>query len=359
MSKWLVAALFVRVLIGLAACDSAHSPPPPSAPVSKSEPAGSSGAGAIATPKTPDPVPPPTQENPAPPKAPPVDPPPPRKEALPTVQESALSGFVIDRQVRLKIADLTGRESEIHRLERVKIRGTRISIDDETFGRRLIIRPDLGLAWVIDRVDGTYSEVTFDAVAKRRAEVREELRSALRRVEGSSDAGSIADTLLRLGELPEGMPVSVRSTERSEKVLGRDAVGREIRIGEGISYINVLVDPALEGALGYFDALAKIGAFHPTVAERLKQLGGFPVRGQVRYALFLGLVKSDEEVIAAVRAEVPDADFDRPAGLTKIPLAGIDPLAWTPPAKPKNFTRSFAEDELDRDRNPFRQDDKK
>jgi len=278
---------------------------------------------------------------------------------LPGRQDPGPAGFVLERAVRLKIADLTGRESEIHRTERVKIRGSRVSIEDDTFGRRLVIRPDLGLAWVIDRVDGTYSEVTFEAVAKRRAEVVAELRAARRRVEGSSDEGPIMDTLLRLGELPEGMPVSVRPTERAEKVGGRDAVGREIRLGEGISYINVLVDPSLAGALGYFEALAKIGAFHPAIADRLKELGGFPVRGEVRYALFFDLVRSVEDVTSAVRADVPDADFDRPAGLTRVPFPAIERAAWTPPPKPKNFTRSFAEDEIERERNPFRQDEKK
>jgi hypothetical protein len=278
---------------------------------------------------------------------------------LPGRQEPVLPGFVIERTVRQKIADLTGRESEIHRSERVKVRGDRVSIEDQTFGRRLIIRPDLGLAWVIDGVDGTYSEVTFEAVAKRRAEVLKELRSALRRVAGSSDETSLTDTLLRLGELPEGMPVTVQSTEKSEKVGGRDAVGREIRLGDKISYINVFVDPSLKDALGYFEALAKIGAFHPAVADRLKQLGGFPVRGEVRYALFFDLVKSSEEVTSAAKADVTDAEFEKPAGLKKIPLAAIEPSAWKPPEKPKDFKRSFTEDEIDRERNPFRQDEKK
>jgi hypothetical protein len=277
---------------------------------------------------------------------------------LPGRQEPAVPGFVIERIVKAKIADLTGRESEIHRVERVKIRGDRVSIEDVTFGRRLIIRTDLGLAWVIDVVDGTYSEVTFEAAAKRRADVLKELRSALRRVAGSSDEAPLADTLLRLGELPEGMPVSVKSTERTEKVGGRDAVGREIRLGDKISYINVLVDPELKDALGYFEALAKLGAFHPSVADRLKQLGGFPVRGDVRYALFFDLVKSSEEVTSASRADVADAEFEKPAGLKKVPLAAIEPSAWKPPAKPKDFKRSFTEDEIDRERNPFRQDDK-
>ena len=309
--------------------------------------------------RAPEPGPPPS--NPPLEQAPLPDPRPGELASAPPAegQESAASGFVIQRTVRLKIADLTGRESEIHRTERVKIRGAKVSIEDETFGRGLIIRPDLGLAWVIDRVDGTYSEVTFDAVAKRRAEVSKELRSALRRVEGSSEAGPLSDTLLRLGELPEGMPVSVHSTERAEKVGGRDAVGREIRLGDRISYINVLVDPTLEGALGYFEALAKLGAFNPAVAERLKQLGGFPVRGEVRYALFFDLVKSSEDVSSAVRADVAEAEFEKPPGLAKVPLAAIDPAAWKSPAKPKDFKRSFAEDEIDRERNPFRQDEKK
>lgn len=300
----------------------------------------------------PPPEPPPTMEEPA--AAPPALVP----SGTPVNQEGATPGFVLQRAVRLKIADLTGRESETHRTERVKIRGDRVSIDDETFGRRLIIRPDLGLAWVVDLVDRTYSEVTFDAVAKRRTAVVADLRAALARVEGSIDAGPISDTLLRLGEL-DGLPVSIRSTGKTEKVGGRDAVGREIRLGDGISYINVLVDPGLEGALGYFDALARLGAFNPAVAGRLKELGGFPVRGDVRYALFFDLVKASEEVTSAARADLADADFERPAGLARVPLASVEPPAWTPPPKPKNFARSFTEDEIDRDRNPFRQDDKK
>jgi hypothetical protein len=278
---------------------------------------------------------------------------------LPGVQEPASPGFLLERAVRLRIADLTGRESEIHRLERVRILGTRVSIEDETFGRRLIIRPDLGLAWVIDRVDGTYSEVTFDTLGKRRTAVIAELRSAMARVEGSSDAGLLSDTLLRLGDMADATPVTIRPTDRVEKVGGREAVGREIRIGNGISYINVLVDPAFEGALGYFEALAKLGAFHPSVAERLKQLGGFPVRGDVRYALFFDLVRSTEEVTSAARVELAESDFERPAKLTRVPLPSVDPHPWTPPAKPKQFLRSFTEDEIDRERNPFRQDDKK
>ena len=278
---------------------------------------------------------------------------------LPGGQDPGSAGFVLERRVRQKIADLTGRESEIHRTERVKIRGARVCIEDETFGRRLILRGDRGLAWVVDLVDGTYSEIGFEAFAKRKAEVVEELKGALRRVEGSSDAGPIADTLLRLGELRDGMSVATRSTEKTEKVAGRECVGREIRLGDSISYINVVVDPTLEGALAYYEALAKIGAFHPAVAERLKQIGGFPMKGEVRYALFFDLVKADEEVTSAARADVPDADFELPPNLTRIPLAGVDPPARANPARPKQFERSFVEDEIDRQRDPFKKDEKK
>jgi hypothetical protein len=277
---------------------------------------------------------------------------------LPGVQDGGANGFIIERKVRLKISDLTGRESEIHRTERVRIRGDRVSIDDETFGRRLIIRPDLGLAWIVDLVDGTYSEVTFEAFAKRRKAVVEELRAALHRVEGSTDAADISDALLRLGELPADLPASIKSNDRTEKVLGRDVVGRELRLGDKISYINVLVDPTLDGALGYFDALGRIGAWSPGVTERLKELGGFPVRGDVRYALFFDLVRSSEEVTSAGRADLADSDFDRPVHLVRIPFAAVEPGAWKPPAKPKEFKRSFAEDQIERERNPFREEKK-
>lgn len=353
MNRWWVAALHgliasCAVVAALAACDSdtASAPTPPAPqPVVRED-----SVTKDRDVRAPEQVPPP----PNPPLAP---------DPLPAPQaggqESAGSGFILERAVKLKIADLTGRESEIHRSERVKIRGNRVAIEDDTFGRRLIIRPDLGLAWVIDRVDRTYSEVTFEAVAKRRAAIIAELRSALARVEGSSDAGPIADTLLRLGELPPDWPVSVQKTDKAEKVAGRDAVGREIRLGGNIVYINVMVDTSLEGALGYFEALAKIGAFHPAVADSLKQLGGFPVRGDVRYALFFDLIKSSEEVTSAVRADVADDVFERPADFKRVPLAAIEPAPWTPPAKPNQFKRGFAEDEIDRERNPFRQDEKR
>src|SRR3990170_1543879 len=166
-------------------------------------------------------------------------------------------GFLIERKVRLLIHDLAGRPSEIQRTERVKISGGSVCLEDLTFGTTLILRPDLGKAWRIDRLKGTCAETTFDRIAKRRAESVAMLQEARKRVPGTSDEKDIGVTLLRLGEMDPAVEVAVRDTGKNENLLGRACTGREIllRLEKDTHYIDVQVDPTLTGALGYFDTL--------------------------------------------------------------------------------------------------------
>jgi hypothetical protein len=107
---------------------------------------------------------------------------------------------------------------------------------------------------------------------------------------------------------------------------------------------SVQVNPQVK-APGWVEALAGVGAFHPSIADKLRELGGIPVKGTLRYAVFLERIVEQFEVTAAQAREVPDADFELPPGLTRSPLKGFE----RPPARkltsPKQLRQNFKEDE--------------
>lgn len=259
-------------------------------------------------------------------------------------------GFVIERKVHLKTWDLVRREAEIRRVERLKIAPGAVAIEDVTFGTTLVIRTDRKVVVRIDPLAKTWSEVSFGAVAARREAAMKELREARERVPGTRDAEEIDKTLQQLGEIPEGTGVELREA-KGETLLGRACLGREVVVGKD-RRILVQVDPGLSGALAFFDALAQIGAFPPAVAARLKELGGFPLKGEMRYSLFLKMATATEEVVSAAAAELPASDFEAPAGFTRVPFEGVDAVEAKPPEKPKNFEKSYREDEIDRGKEP-------
>ncbi len=268
-------------------------------------------------------------------------------------------GLTVERRVRVVSRDTVGKASEYVRTEVVKIQGGNVAIDDVTFGARLVIRPDKALAWVIDVQGATYSELDFPTVAKRRAQEVANLAEARKRVAGTQDADDIERVMIGLGTYASPPSVAVKETGREEKIAGRTCSGRSIVVNGTDVAFDVLVDPSLADGLAYFDALAAVGGFHPDIAAKLKTLGGFPLKGKVRYALFLDRVYCEEEATAVARGPIAAADFDLPAGLKKVPLKGFDPDAGPKPEKPKNFAHTFREDDIERDTNPLKKPEKK
>jgi hypothetical protein len=268
-------------------------------------------------------------------------------------------GLTVERRVRVVSRDTVGKASEYVRTEVVKIQGGKVAIEDVTFGARLVIRPDLALAWVIDVQGATYSELDFASVARRRAQELTNLAEARKRVAGTQDADDIERVLIGLGTYASPPSVAVKDTGREETIAGRKCTGRSIVVNETDVAFDVLVDPTLADGLAYFDALAAVGGFHPDIAAKLKTLGGFPLKGKVRYALFLDRVFCEEEVTSVARGPVAAADFDLPAKLKKVPLKGFDPDAGPKPEKPKNFAHTFREDDIERDTNPLKKPEKK
>jgi len=266
-------------------------------------------------------------------------------------QDGGRPGYVIERKVHLKTWDLVRREGEIRRTERVKIAGNVVAIEDVTFGTTLVLRGDRKVVVRIDPLAKTWSEATFDAVRAQREAAVKSLREARERVPGTRDAEDIDKTLQQLGEIPEGEAVEVRDA-KGETLLGRECRGREIHVGKDRRLISAQVDPGLTGALGYYEVLAEAGAFPPAVAAKLKELGGFPLKAEMRYALFLEMVTATEEVVSATAAQVPASEFEPPEGFRKVPFEGVDAPAAKAPEKPKSFEKSYREDEIDRGKEP-------
>lgn len=246
-------------------------------------------------------------------------------------------GTAVERTVRRTSLDALGRKQEIHRKELVLVRGPSVAVVDLTFGERLIIRPDLKKIWKLDPLAKEYSELTFEQAAAIRKAALDEIRAAKARVPGTKDEEELAGILEGFDQFGQPPSVELQSQDAQRKILVN---GDRVRL-------SVQVNPQVQ-APGWLDALAAIGAFHPAVAEKLGLLGGLPVKGTMRYVLFLERIVEEFEVTSAGAREIGDAEFEVPKGLRKVPLRGFEPVPDRKPAKPANFQRDFKEDDRDK-----------
>lgn len=252
-------------------------------------------------------------------------------------------GLIVERTVRSTSIDILGRRHDVQRREVLRVRGADVVIEDLTFGGRLIIRPGLKRVWRADLLGGEYSELSFDEAASHRKRAIDELRAARERLPGTA-AGKEIDALLEgLDQYAVEPVVELRTAGPKRELLVN---GDRVRI-------SVEVDPA-KTAAGYFQALSALGAFPPAVAAKLPELGGLPLKGTVRYLLFLERVIDQFEVTAARSEPVPDSAFEIPKGMKRVPLRGLEPMPERHPAKPAQFSPPFKEDDIDLLNNPLR-----
>jgi hypothetical protein len=243
------------------------------------------------------------------------------------------SGLEVQRTVHATYIDWLGRKREVQRKESVLIRGSNVVVNDLTFGEKLIIRTDQKKVWMADPLGGHYSEYTFEEVASIRKASFDELRSVKTHVTGTKDEKELDDLLEAYDQFAVAPKVELAAREQK----------REVAINGELVRATVDIDPKIPVG-GYFDAFAAIGAFHPAVAEKLRSLGGLPVRGKIRYVLFMDRIVEEFEVTSVKAQEVPDSDFDLPKGLSKVPLKGFGRPPERKPPKPAEFRRDFSED---------------
>jgi hypothetical protein len=252
-------------------------------------------------------------------------------------QDSSSEGLVVERTVKRVSIDWLGRKEELQRKERLLIRGGNLAILDLTFGDRLIIRTDRKRIWKVDPLARTYADFSFDEAAARRKAGLDEIRAAKARVPGTADEKELEDILQGFDQFATAPEVELKvSGAQRELILNGDRVRLSVQINDKVR------------APGWMEALSATGAFHPAVAQKLKDLGGLPVKGTIRYALFLDRIIEQFEVTSTQSREIADAEFDLPPGLVRAPLRGFEP----PPARtfsvPPQLKASFKEDDADR-----------
>ncbi len=255
----------------------------------------------------------------------------------PAAQDSPGDGLVVERTVKRTSIDCLGRREEVQRKERLLIRGGNLAVLDLTFGERLIIRTDRQRIWKADPLARTYAEFSFEEAAARRKAVLDEIRAAKARVPGTADEKELEDLLQAFDQFAAPPQVELKASgAQRELILNGDRVRLSVQVNDKVR------------APGWMDALAAAGAFSPAVAQKLKDLGGLPIKGTIRYALFLDRVIEQFEVTSVQPREIADAEFDLPPGLARAPLRGFE----EPPARkfsaPPALKASFKEDDADR-----------
>jgi hypothetical protein len=252
-------------------------------------------------------------------------------------QEPAPTGVAIERTVRRTSIDWLGRRQEIQRKELVLIKGSNIAIIDLTFGERLIIRGDRRKLIKADPLAREYAEYTFDEAAALRKQALDDVRAAKARVAGTADEKELEGVLEGFDQFAAPPKVEIKASgAQREVIVNGDRVRASVQVNEQVK------------APGWMEALAAIGAFHPSVAEKLRELGGVPVKGTLRYSLFLERVVEQFESTGVQAREVPDAEFELPPGLVRSPLRGFERLPERKLTKPPHLNRSFKEDEGDK-----------
>ena len=179
------------------------------------------------------------------------------------LQVAPTEGLTIERTVRVTTIDWLDRRREIHRKEVIRLRGDQLSIEDLTFGERLIIDPKRKVVVKADPLAGTYSEIPFKEIPVRRDRLLTGVRDAMKRVSGTPEEKKLRAMLESYGQFKTSPKVELRSKgNRREVVLNGDVVR-----------VSVEVDPAGGDGSGFFRALSLAGAFHSSTAKKLSKIG--------------------------------------------------------------------------------------
>jgi hypothetical protein len=249
-------------------------------------------------------------------------------------QESGPNGLAIERTVKRTTIDWLDRRQEVQRKELLLVRGPNLAILDLTFGERLIIRGDLKKVWKADVLAGEYAELRFDEAAALRKAALDDLRSARARVPGTPEEKELDRVLEGFDQFAQAPQVDLKASgPQRDVIVNGDRVRLSVQVNEKLQ------------APGWMEALSAVGGFHPAIAGKLKELGGLPVKGTIRYALFLDRIVEQFEVTATQPREISDAEFELPKGLVRTPLKGFEAPAERKLSRPPTVNRSFKEDE--------------
>jgi len=264
-------------------------------------------------------------------------------------------GFVVERDVELLLVDPLDRQREIHRRERISYQEGNLLIEDLTFGEKLLIRTDQKSVWVIDTLAGTWSRLDFLQIRARQEEVLGAIRETRKRVPGTQEEKVLTQLLEGYGWFDHSLKGEIRTPGKQRDILGRSCVRKDLYLNGNIRRFSVYVDPSFPLG-GYFDTLSRAGSFSKEETNALKDLGGFPMEGVLRYVSFLDRVRARIRVISVTPGECPADIFVPPTTGKQVPLARFEKPVAREIKRPEGFEPSFREDDLERENDGMGED---
>ncbi len=162
----------------------------------------------------------------------------------------------------------------------------------------MIIRPDLGLLWRIDKKNASYKEIMF-----------KDIKAGVDAVKSALESGAMQKNrdALELKMVPAG---------KSETVLGEEGEVVELRVA-GKTVMTLWLAKKYDLGYEYYQRYETLGMFPGVSCEALKGLRGMPLKSITN----LGNGKGEQTVISIitkiVETEISDKKFELPDGLVK------------------------------------------
>jgi hypothetical protein len=233
---------------------------------------------------------------------------------------AAPADVTVLRDVRQETVTFSERTQRVRREERIRAQAERVRFDDLTLGQSLIVRLDRREVTHLNRLRKTFSTLTFDALAARRAAALDGVRGARDLVQDTPDAARLDAILAGFGLFRAGIP-KVERKDAGEKatIAGREAARVRVDVN-GEARLDLWLADAPAEAKAYLNALAALQAVPPGVAEALLAAPGLPLREDSRYAWFLDRIHVQAEATAWDASPIPAAEFEVPAGWTPAPF---------------------------------------
>lgn len=272
---------------------------------------------------------------------------------LPAFINFVFADLTIERKTKSSIFDTVNRKKYFSQREYLKIKDGNIKIENITFKEILIIRVDRKLVWKIDTLKGTYSELSFEQIAKRKKEIMDEIKSTKNAVQGTEEEKNIDKILIDLGDISSDAKIEVKDIGSPIEIAGIKCIEKKVLVDNRVVIDGFFTEELKEGE-SYFKALSQIGAFPSVLYDKIASFKGLILKGDFRYTLFADRVTTTIETISISKDLINKEEFELPKELKKVPLLGFEEEPEQELQKPKEPRKDFYEDELDKESHPLR-----
>jgi len=162
----------------------------------------------------------------------------------------------------------------------------------------MVIRPDLGLLWRIDKTNASYKEIMF-----------KEIKAGVDTAESAMESGEMQ-------KYREALELKMVPAGKSETVLGEEGEIVELRVDDK-TVMTLWLAKKYDLGYEYYQRYETLGMFPGVSCEALKGLKGMPLKSITN----LGNGKIEQTVISIitkiVETEISDKKFELPDGFVK------------------------------------------